>query len=177
MILSLKYKRYAIAIALLLLVLGFKYIVVIGNSLESPHPDSDLSLEGYIIHADNGASVTSVKDIFAEIHGRELQANRINRPIPIKPNISKSKRETPTINNTKEQPAVTDGEFERIKLLGIVFHDNKKKAYMALDRRRLIADVGDIVYGRYLLRDIAVNSAELVDTKENQQKTILVSGK
>jgi hypothetical protein len=72
---------------------------------------------------------------------------------------------------------VNDGEIERVRLLGIVFHDNKRKAFLALGKQRVIADVGDLVYGRYLLQKITVDSAGLVDTKDNVEKTILVSGK
>lgn len=178
MILIIKNRKYLLAITILSLVLGIKTIAGHGTKeQESDIANDDLSLERYMLDADVGTVEPVVKDIFSGRNRPNPQENKqtaLNRS-----NVRSAviKQEPPVQADTQFQPSVTESEIDRLKLLGIVFHDNKRKAFLALDRQRVIADVGDLVYGRYLLREIAIDSATLVDTNDNLPKTILVSGK
>lgn len=170
------YFKYVITIALLLTLLVIKYIALDVDSLQ-PSADSNvsLSLDGYYLYADRGVKLVSVKDIFA---GSTSKHHKTTRPQAFTiPTDTESSRTTSLMNSEQKVAVDSDREIEHIKLLGIVFHGNKKRAYMALGAQRVIADMGDLVYGRYLLQNIAINSAVLVDTKEDKQKTIMVSGK
>jgi len=178
-----RYRRYVTIIAILLLLLGIKYIARHGdNDIRDEQSIQDLSIDRYTIHADKENRLTAVKDIFfgskvADAQHRTIYSSRgkATSGAVTKPVITK--KIEPVINENVATVPASDGEIERVKLLGIVFHENKKKAFMALDRQRVIAAVGDTVFGRYQLSDIAINSVELVDTKDNLQKTIMVSGK
>lgn len=171
-----RYSRYLVIIALLAVMVGIKYIAGDNTVSQDGKSISDLSPDKYILHADDAVRTSAVRDIFDTGHKQTVQQYPQNN-VRFRNPVTSAVKTTPEIKETEQKPEEHDGEIERIKLLGIVFHDNKKKAYMALDKQRVIADIGDLVYGRYLLKDIAVNSAELVDTRENQQKTIMVSGK
>ena len=171
-------RKYLLAIAVLSLVLGIKIITGHGaREQENDVANDELSLEHYMLDADVGTVQPVVRDIFS---GRNHPAPKQNTQRTLTINHVKTAvvKPEPTVRtDVQVQAAVADSEIDRLKLLGIVFHDNKRKAFLALDKQRVIADVGDLVYGRYLLREIAVDSATLVDTNDNLPKTILVSGK
>lgn len=172
-----KHTKYIAVIILLMSILGIKFITGNGDDvMDAHHSKSELAIEQYTLNVDGDVDIAPIRNIFAETHKRNIQSTNTNamshaRQVHVAP------KPLPAPQHEVEQQEITDGEFERLKLIGIVFHDNKKKAYLALDRQRVIADVGDLVYGRYLLREIAINSADMFDTKNNQQKTIMVSGK
>lgn len=178
-----RYSRYLIAIGLLFMMLAVKYLASNSDiTVSGPESRNGLQLDSFVLHADTAVNSNPSKDIFTgsrNIRSDTRFANRADsRTQTLASKSSELHRGTEQKTDQDVQNAVVnDSEIQRIKLLGIVFHDNKKKAYMALDSRRVIADIGDIVYGRYLLRDIAIGSAELIDTKDNQQKLIFVSGK
>lgn len=178
-----RYLKYGIIITVLLLMLVVKFAVLSGNGvLRDNHSTQELSVENYKLHADNETRSGSVRDVFLGTKDqitthRSPEVTHSVQPLHSTTNhIAEKKIELPVNVNEQVIPS-QELEIDRVKLLGIVFHDKKKKAFMALDKQRVIADVGDMVYGRYYLNDIAINSVELVDTKDNQRKTIKVSGK
>ena len=170
---------YLIAISLLALILVIKRFGHFdSNTMHEGANDDHLTLEEYAVYAEKPASLSRVRNIFSSTRTQATeQRQRLITPLQAKKQTTETQEnKNQATDNISDAVKPTD-ELVRIRLLGIVFHDNKKRAFLALDKQRVIADVGDIVYGRYLLRDIAVNSAELIDTKENQQRTIMVSGK
>lgn len=172
-----KHAKYLAVIVLLMAILGIKYITSNGDvMMDAHHSKAELAIEQYNLNVDGDVDVAPIKNIFAETHRLRAQSANTNA-ITYARQVHVAPKPVPVPQHEVEQQESTDGELERLKLIGIVFHDNKKKAYLALDRQRVIADVGDLVYGRYLLREIAIDSADMFDTKNNQQKTIMVSGK
>lgn len=177
-----RYSRYLIAIGLLFMLLAVKYLATNRMTAGDHEPETGLRLESFILHADTTVNSIPAKDIFNGSRNASVDTHFVNRAgseaqmFPPK-NHALQRMIEKKADEDMQNAIVNDSEIQHIKLLGIVFHDNKKKAYMALNSQRVIADIGDTVYGRYLLRDIAINSAELVDTKDNQQKLIFVSGK
>lgn len=74
-------------------------------------------------------------------------------------------------------PAEPESALGKLRLLGVVFHGGKRQAYLALDKDHIIAAAGDRVFGEYVVEKIAVDAAELRDTKTNITRKIPVSGK
>lgn len=171
-----KHKKYLIVILILAMILAVKAAGYRDMEQDNDATSGDLSIESYTLNADVGSVEPTIKDIFAGTTRRESIAS-IQSVSGRKKTVSLPKREPTLQTENQALPPINDGEISRLKLLGIVFHDNKKKAFLALDSQRVIADVGDLVYGRYLLQEITVDSASLIDTTNNVSKTILVSGK
>lgn len=73
--------------------------------------------------------------------------------------------------------AAADAELGRLKLLGVVFHAGKGRAYLALDRENIIALAGDTVFGRFAVDKVAVDAVDLRELKTNTSRRIPVSGK
>lgn len=173
-----KYKKYLLAIFVLSLTFVIKSHVGYENKeQESDIANDDLSIKHYMLNTDTGIADPITRDIFSagnQANTREIHRRAVNRG-DVRMKTINHNQPAHTINQTKASNA--DGEIDRLKLLGIVFHGQKKQAFLAWDRQRVIANVGDLVYGRYLLREIAVDSATFVDTNDNLQKIIIVSGK
>jgi hypothetical protein len=73
--------------------------------------------------------------------------------------------------------AAADAELGRLRLLGVVFHAGKKRAYLARDRENIIALAGDTVFGRFAVDRIDVDAVDLRELKTNTSRRIPVSGK
>jgi hypothetical protein len=73
--------------------------------------------------------------------------------------------------------AAAEAELGRLKLLGVVFHAGKGRAYLALDRENIIALAGDTVFGRFAVDKVAVDAVDLRELKTNTSRRIPVSGK
>jgi hypothetical protein len=121
----------------------------------------------------DGAAIRATPPRSGSAVGKTVKAARAAEPaqVQVQPVAAEA------LVDVDVEVAAADAELGRLKLLGVVFHAGKGRAYLALDRENIIALAGDTVFGRFAVDKVAVDAVDLRELKTNTSRRIPVSGK